>query len=426
MKKSAVFLILSFVLLGFFACQLAIPKAIEIIGTPSARFAEEVAVGKMFVDLLKDAISEKDDLTMIPCTNEKIDIVTYLIHATLLDQLFDMEDPDNPKLPPDLGGDFNESHIGVMLHEDKTLIDGTNPKDYMVIPFSELGSFLPGFKFYHGGSVNKKGEEDKDGIYETKLYFSGSKILDDAKLEIEIFEINVDDDGNITYEEPALFSEKDVPVSDDESDFKKWKVGEETDGYEYKYDGESCPSGGFPIDVEMNGKDLAVSYRVYFSAGTTVPLDHFQDGNIKVEVVVWLPFKFIAIDENAALSFPPGSFFSSEDDLFGREEPDSDSLIADIIESISVDVKFHNNPFMGADLIISSNGGIEIHNLIENEWLSFTITDDNMKVINDPDNWPFIPEIQIRYAEGQTLAFPNVFNAIEFAFKAKVRYRIDL
>jgi len=48
-----------------------------------------------------------------------------------------------------------------------------------------------------------------------------------------------------------------------------------------------------------------------------------------------------------------------------------------------------------------------------------------MKEINDPENWPFIPDIKIGFEKGNTFYFPSEFNAIEFAFKAKVRYRKD-
>ncbi len=57
--------------------------------------------------------------------------------------------------------------------------------------------------------------------------------------------------------------------------------------------------------------------------------------------------------------------------------------------------------------------------------LSFTLTEDNMKEINNPDNWPFVPDIKIGFTKGEILTFPREFNAIEFAFKAKVRYRKD-
>jgi len=419
MKKSAVFLILSFILPGFFACQ--IPKAVEIIGTPSARFAETVDVGKMFVDLLKDAISANENLSIFPCENESIEIVTYLIYVDLLDEPFHVDDNNDPILPDrEDDGDvyFDGTHVDFEIQEERTLIkSGANPE---VIPLSELGNLLEGFKFYDGKDKDGTPLPDQEGVYKTKLYFSGSDILKDAKLEITINEINEDGSPG-----DPIFYIKDISVLSNESDpyhesnFKDW----ETAGC---YEGVSCPSGGFPFDdIEINGKDIAVSYRVYFPAHTTVPITHFQDGWIKAEVVVWLPFKFIAVDEKAMISFPPGSFFSSEDDLFGREEPDSDSLIADVIESISVDVKFHNNPFMGADLIIDSDGVNIPPNRITGDTLSFTLTDDNMKEINDPDNWPFIPNIQIGYAEGETLTFPRIFNAVEFAFKAKVRYRID-
>jgi len=410
MRKNAAFLFLSLFLLVFFACDLAIPKAIEIIGTPSTKFAEIVDVGKMFTDLLSDAINEKEGLTMIPCP--ETDIVTSLIHAELLDKEFDdLEDKtDIHIIFPDASPDLPDFIDVKELDDDKILI-AFNPENRLIVPLSELGSLLPGFEFFHGDDSI----DDDKGIYETKLYFSGADILEKSRIRIKIDEIEVKEDGEIEYK-PIDIPKDNFDATYKSSDINKWK--------EEGYTGKSCPLGGTEIDIPITGKDISILFEIYIPAGKKLILDDFKAGKINVEVVVWLPFKFIAVDDDAALHFPDDSFFSSEDDLFGRDEPDSDSLIANVIESLSVDVKFNDNIFMGKDLVISSKG-VDIHNLIESDWLSFTLTEDNMKEINEPENWPFIPDIKIGFTKGNKLVFPKEFNAIEFAFKAKLRYRKD-
>jgi len=78
MRKSAVFLILSFVLPGFFACQFSEPTAIEIKGSPSVRFAETVDIGKMFTDLFDDAVSDNEKISVFQCNQ---DAISYLFNS---------------------------------------------------------------------------------------------------------------------------------------------------------------------------------------------------------------------------------------------------------------------------------------------------------------------------------------------------------
>jgi hypothetical protein len=430
MRKNASFLFLSLFLLGFFACDLAIPKAIEIIGTPSTKFAETVDVGKMFTDLLEDAINEKEGLTMIPCP--ETEIITSLIHAELLNKEFDdLEDGANfydifPHSQDDnLADDIDNAYP---LDSDKTLYkfdsEKEDPENCLIVPLSELGLLLPGFEFYNGKDKDGNPEDDQDGVYKSKLYISGSEIIKKTKIVMTIGKFN--DEGK--YDEIDSFSiENNIIINKiGKSDINKWE--------EKGYDKDSCPDGGIEIDIPITGENIAISFTILIPKGQKLKKDDFKACKINIEVVVWLPFKFIAVKDDAALHFPDDSFFSSEDDLFGREEPDSESLIASIIEWLSVDVRFKNNPFDGAKLIIGNRKdkdtdgekGVNIPTTtIKGDTLSFKLNEDNMKEINDPENWPFIPDIKIGFAEEEKLIFPKIFNAIEFAFKARVRYRKD-
>jgi len=154
-------------------------------------------------------------------------------------------------------------------------------------------------------------------------------------------------------------------------------------------------------------------------------LDDFKAGCIKAEIVVWMPFSFKATAPGGAdLKFPEDSFFSSEDDLFGREKAGDDSMITDIIQSLSVKIKFQNNPFNGGNFIIESKG-IVIQNPISNV-LSFNLTEADMKKINNSANWPFTPQPKIHFAKDSVVSFPRVFSITEFSIQAKILYRIDL
>ncbi|WP_461246482.1 hypothetical protein [Treponema sp. R6D11] len=391
MRKSAVFLVLSLFLLGFFACQ--IPTAIEIIGTPSVRFAETVDIGKMFTDLLTEAINKDDRLTIIPCS--KTDSITCLIHAELVNQGY-----EEIKVAADIdtldfyGREIDSGDVEVTLLQDKTLIKTNIDDDPMIVPLSELSSLLPGFMF---------------SGYKTKLYLSGSKIIEKSTIRMIVEEI---DDPN----PPIITTTEKSNLEDESSAINDWKI--------YGYSETSCPSSGIDLTIPITGKDVKISFEVYIPSGTKIRLTDFDGNFIKVEVLVWLPFEFEAGNDGAELSFPDDSFFSSEDDLFCREEPDSESLFTDFIESLSVGVKFKNSPFNGADLVISSKG-IDIHNGIENDTLSFTLTEENMKAINEPENYPFVPKIKIDFPPHAELKFSRLFYAVEFSFQAKIRYRKD-
>jgi len=232
-----------------------------------------------------------------------------------------IEDENDIEHLPFPGKEILPSDIGVTLTENKNLIDTSD--EPMILPLSEIGSLLEGFEF---------------SGYKTLLYISGSRILDNAKIDIT-FEEKIDEE---TY--TPLEHLSDVDFDNEPSSFEDWK--------ENGYDETDCPLTGVEIDVPLEGKDIAISFKVYIPAGETLTLDDFEEGNINVEVVVWLPFVFEAVDEGASIAFPDGAFFDSEDDLFGREEAGDGSTFTDIVESLSVDVKFQNNPFMGADLLM--------------------------------------------------------------------------
>jgi hypothetical protein len=398
MRKNAFLLILSFVLPCFFSCDFAIPKAIEITGTPSIRFAETVDVGKMFTDLLDKAIVSNDKMSVFPC--KQTTILTYLIHAELFNQAYsdvtnsDEFDDMKSKFP---GMDLDYEHIGFQLDDNQTLIDG-GEDNRQILPLSDIGSLLNGFEFLGGQTI---------------LYLSGSPLISKAKVNIKLEEV-VDDVYTSILEDDS--ANTGIELNDKGSDIATWK----TDGY----NGTTYPPGK-PINIPLNGKDIALSFKVYIPEGTVLTLADFKAGSIKAEIVVWMPFSFKATGEDGAdLKFPEDSFFSSEDDLFGREKADDDNMFTDIIQSLSVNIKFQNNPFDGGVLIISS-GSIEIKNQITRDILSFTVTEEDMKKINNPANWPFTPQPRMHFAKDAEVSFPRVFSITEFAFKAKIRYRID-
>jgi hypothetical protein len=414
MRKNVFFWGFTVLALFFFACEFNIPKAIELKGTTSFKFAEKVNIGDMFTDVLKSEIEnnvknndENDEIkmTILPCDNT--DVFTFVIHMELLDQPVNL-DNDNPAL--DLPGSDLDDYIdilvqdeSVILTEDRDLIFLDEP---MILPLSSIGSLLEGFEF--------------KGI-KTKLYLSGSSIVKKLKININIDTIEIDEnDEEITENYRTYdFDWRDSDKENKDSGFENWK-----DGYTFN----ALPDGGVEIEFPANGKDAAVSFTVVVPEGTELLLSDFDDGSIKVEVVVWLPFVLEAVGDGAEISFPDGALFSDKDDLFGRSAPGEENLMADVLENLYLEIKLDHNPFLGSNLTVWSENNdniIKITNPLNTNSLSFTISDDDMKKINDPDYFPFTPNFKMEFPSGAELSFPREFNALEFIFSAKINYRMD-
>jgi len=404
MKKRVVFLILLLLGLVFFACEFNIPSTIEFTGNPILRFVQNVPLGEKFTGILADEIKKKQDenqmhdMTILACKNTEI--FTDLIHMELFNEILelDTDQPELPKFPNNELEDIFDDLVkdkSVILDKDRYLINKFDKPTE--VPFSSIGTLLEGFEFTG---------------HKIKLYVSGSSIVDRVKIDIRFD--TIEDGVTIGSTNNDYFG---MEPNNEESDIENWKINGYTD--------IQPPSNGFYIDLPLDGKDLAVYFKAYIPSGETLYLDDLTDGNIKVEVVVWLPFTFIAKEEGATISFPDDALFSSKEDLFGRKKPGEDNMMINIIESLNLEIKFDENPFHESTLIIYSKN-IEIENeLKEDNTFPFIVSKENMDKINLAENWPFTPNFKMKYSQGRILQFTRKFNATEFIFNAKIRYRMD-
>jgi len=417
MKKIIIFLVFSMLALVFFACDFQIPTAIEIEGSPSVRFAETVDIGEMFTDLINKAIKGDgtegaegiEHMDIVPCTNPDLENVTFLIHMDLFDRPLTIEEdaPDLSDFPGfDLDDYYDQLAAGdtITLTEDRDLINSGEP---MIVPLSSLGSYLIGFKFKN---------------FDTKLYFSGAAIIDKFIIKIATVEIDENNTDPIAEPDPALYKVIPSPTNQASGFNEEWQKN----GYP-----ETTLIGGSQLDLPVNGKDVAVFFKVIVPSGTLINRSDLDDGHIKVEAVVWLPFEFVADNDDAEIVFPNDTLFSSKDDLFGRESPDAENMMTDIVESLSLKIVLNKNIFEDADLVVYSNksdgsDGIVITNKITDNFLPFIISEDDMKKINDKDYFPFTPNFKLKFSGGKTLCFPKELKATDIIFSAKIKHRIDL
>jgi len=416
-KHLGLLILLTAVLLLFFACDFfeeRIPTAIRVKGSPELRFGVTMDFGKLFTDMLEEGFNDMAEMDIIPCVNTEAQ--TFLIYMELFNVAFttSFDDDGNPIISMDgmddiLFGDWMDQvdPDGVhTLEEEKDIVEFEDP---LVVPLSSLGDYLDGFKFKEP---------------QTKLFFTGSadnEIFD--KLVIEVL-IN----GELS--PPAQIGD----------------VGNLSSGLKglEEYVGTTSPAGGVEKDIPFDGNDVEVSFRLYFPEGTQLTSDDFTDGVIVIELVVWLPLILIPIDPQAGaqITFPAGIFDAGKD-LFGRSGPNDDSMMADVIKSLYLEIGFNVNPFKGADLVVynmytcdkiecQEDGCVcvweefEIINKLAGDAFSFRITESDMAKINSPEQWPFTPNFKLRFGSNAEVVFPREFKTREFAFLVQIDYTMQL
>jgi len=373
MNKSIFYIALSVLLLVFFSCDLPTPSAIEIRGNPEIAFPANIDIVKIISEALAEGAEGAHNFTLINCNNTFIQ--TYMAYMDLFDD--DGGEMTVPNLPI----------IGTVPSEGVNLFNESQ-LPYILIPLSSFNDYLTGFtlsgvKFIVFTSSNKP------------------ELLDLLSIEVIV-------DGT-----PI------APIGNFPS--KKSSIANWTNGY----NGNDAPIGSKTIDLPLVCNDTTVKFRVFIEGGKTITdPDIFNNAKLSVEVVFWLPLVFEADAGGGELTFPD-DVFSNGDDLFGREDADSENKMSDFIESLELNFRFNYPVFSGANLIVTSQN-ITIVNKATGNSLGFSIDEATMADINKPENYPFIPKLKIEIDPGRTLVFPNGLKAKELAFKAKIRHRIDL
>jgi len=365
MKKLRVFPVI-FLFPLLFACEF--PSAIELRGTPELRISAQMDIGGMLVQLLEENLNSIDGLAR--CVN-----TSNLAYIFYKDDLID----DNPTLS------LPSFTYDIKLPASISLYSGSTPSIPIDIP-TDLDSLLKGFIFHNSKAY---------------LYISGTEnVIKKLSLGVSI------NSGQ----------EKKIDIKGNHPSNYKTLGGEYTE--------QTVPSGGYLIELPLDGNDVSVGYTVYAKAGETFSSDDFDDVNIKVELVIWLPLEFIAGSDGAEIAFPLDSFLGGKD-LFGRESPDAENTVANIIESLSMTIKLDTNPFLGKNLIIQNGPNIKIEEKILTNSLNIVFDEENMALINDPANFPFAPTIKIVFHNGETLKIPRVFNTTELILSAKIKVTIE-
>ncbi|MCL1958056.1 MAG: hypothetical protein FWF68_00495 [Spirochaetes bacterium] len=367
MKRFPFFLSFAPVLL-LLSCNLQLPNAVQVKGSPELRFATKFDIGEHLEGLInKDSFTTADKVELLDCVNK--DIVTYLVYMEVYD-----EKVSTTGLPA---------------------VNGTTTSD---VPLTTGNISVPAFTFDNEFKDFKFNQEN----IKTKLYISGPSIVEGITVKLTM--------------SPS-------------KELAKSKANNKSSGLKDKtktYNGTELPDGGFYVnDLPFDGAQLNITYTILVAANTTIKADWLNNNNSKVlvELAIWLPFEFKADKDGANLPLPDDLF--SDGDLFGRENSDGDNTVTKMLESINFAMKMNTKPFEGAFFIVNSTG-INIRNPIKSASLEFALNENDMKTVNNPANFPFAPKFKIVFNQGGTLKFPREFYIKEISFNAKFSHTIDL
>jgi len=370
MRKNLYVIFLAPVLLSL-SCNLEMPTAVQVKGSPDFKFSADFDIGKHLEGFFKeDSFNSNNDIDLLDCVNTEV--VTYIVYMKLLDDKITLT-----------GIDINNNYTPTT--EQKWYPTDNGEYAELKVPAMDFGNFLTGFSF----------DESK---IKSKLYISGKKDPGDLSVELKI------GDAAST----------------------KYKADNKATGLNVKketYNGTDLPNGGKEIDLKLDGKETSIKYKILVQAHDTIKKEWLQDPSVLVEIAVWLPFNFTADKEGSEVNLPNDLF--PEGDLFGRESPNGDKTVTDMLESLNFAMKMNKDPFTRARLSVESKG-INIENPITGASLEFPIDEQNMKIINTPANIPFTPKLNIVFAKDGTLSFLRNFFITEIAFKAKFNHTIDL
>ena len=381
MKRVLIFISIVTVFLVVFACTL--PKEIEIKGNPSVRFAANMDLSEMFLDMLTDGFSADDELFIQNCTNPALETQTFLLGKRIIDEPFEIDELDP-----------NLSHLGGFEYELTDPMQLSEPDASFPVDFSDIGEFIPGFQF-------------TDSV---KAY---------VFIECDSLEIL-----NITTIELTFGSEL-MEIQGKDIDPRLSGIDLESS----EYTAATIPKWGIDVSSQIiklmnDGEETEVGVNIFIPAGEVIHDDWFGPINVGGELIIWLPLELVAGPDGAEILFPEDFMGDSGKDLFGRSNADDDAY-TQMFESMRIKIDLSKSPFKGGTLLVESYAGkkvISISAELQGDSLDFPIDEEDMKKINDPEYFPFIPEFSVSFKPGGILSVPVDLMATIVSFEGKMKY----
>jgi hypothetical protein len=372
MRKILYVIVLAPVLLSL-ACNLQMPNAVQVKGSPDFRFSANFDISEYLKEFInKDSFNTADKVELLDCVNK--DIVTYLV--------------------------YNEVYYNTVNTSGLPPINGITPSDMQLATGSIA---VPAFTFDGEFKDFKFSQEN----IKTKLYVSGPSIVGGITIKLTI------------PAPPSPAKELVNRKANNRASGLKGKKG--------TYNGNELPDGGIDVNgLPFDGSQINLTYTIYVAKDTTIKAEWLSNNtsNVLVELAIWLPFEFTTNKNGAEIKLPVNLF--PEGDLFGRESTDSNNTVTDMLESLSFAMKMNKRDTFKLVRLSVESKGISIENPITSDSLEFAIDEKTMKAINTPANFPFAPKLKLIFNNGGGLSFPRNFAITEIAFKAKLNHTIDL
>jgi len=374
------------------------PSEVEIIGSPSLKFAANVDFGKYFSDMTDDVVNDdSDSRKVLRCTNPSLEYLAFVLRMEIFSKDDYTCETDLDEFLPGETGNINIDGIDIpveyqvidgdrkffVLANDEVIKESDEP---YILTFQGIEDYLKGFEF--------------TGV-KAKIYISGSELAD--VISIDLF--------RVIEETETLLVEGDIP-----------KGASGIENLE-EYTEPDLPPGGAPIDISdiiNHGGDLCIKYKIYLPEGAVINREWLSwQHKVVAEIVIWLPMTFESVEEDAHFLFPD-SFDEIGDVIKSLAETDS-------IEDMNIKISISPlNPFGNGLFIIKDDGygnippcPLDEHNF----FIKF-----NKEDLNYINNNPFDPQFSVSYpAIGSKLEIPKGDIMITtVSLDAKLKYNMEL
>ncbi|MCL2196101.1 MAG: hypothetical protein FWB77_00640 [Treponema sp.] len=410
MKKRIIYLALAISIFCFYACEIKIPTAVEITGSPKLTLTANYDVSDLLSGIFDDMFAgfnedEESPVKIYDCVHNSITTKTLLVYVEVLKQNFNMS---SEYTTPELDDIFD-------------LIDNQFPGG---IPFDndDLGFDIDGFpQFNTSGdesfdmpSLNFQdllGEDfpfklDSAGI-KTKLYIYGHPIA-------SVLSITIND------EEKA--NNNTVPNWSD--------INNEAN----TYNSNVLPAGGSELSLPISDglEDFSISVEISSDATLTKQMLTANE-DINVVLAIMIPLKLVSAGTGSYTLIDLSEEDDDEDgvpnDILGRERGGSLAELGDMevhIEKIKMILTINPLPFKNAEIKITNgnSGDLNYINFPAIQFGSNTITVDfNSTEMNAIiEKWPFAPKIEVLFKNNAEISIPRtlVLKKLEVETKVKV------
>jgi hypothetical protein len=188
------------------------------------------------------------------------------------------------------------------------------------------------------------------------------------------------------------------------------------------YLGLTLPAGGNVIDIERvinSKKGVQLKYDISLQGGQPGTVTSAMlNAEITVELLIWLPLKFIANNDKGAMIKFPG-MFEADKDLFGRSSQE-DSMF-NMMSRIRVEIGMNSDAFKDGIMEMVDNSYV-IQCPLESKAIVLDLGMDDVGYINR--NYPFSPEIGIWFGNGTGPTIPRGLGVMSLGFDADIKYKL--